>query len=92
MHYQVHYCETKSSAEYLILSSGLGGHAAFWQPQIDVLKQHFHVLTYDQEGCHADTAFLAKNYSMTNMAQQVLNLLQWQNIQNFHFIGHALGG
>ena len=45
----------QADAPYVVLSSGLGGHASFWNPQIRVLQQHFHVVAYDQEGCHSDS-------------------------------------
>ena len=81
----------RAQAEYLLLSSGLGGHASFWQPQIAALQQYFHVLVYDQAGCHQNSALLPQPYSLSNMAQEVLQLLQQEQIQRFHFIGHALG-
>ena len=91
MHYQV-FPSQKLSAEYIILSAGLGGHGQFWTPQIKALQQHFHVVIYDQEGCHKNAAILAENYSMSHLAQQVMDLLSILNIQEFHFVGHALGG
>ncbi len=86
------YSCPNSNADYVVLSSGLGGHASFWAPQIAALQQHFHVVTYDQEGCHQDAALLPKPYSIDHMAQQLINLLLAEKIQSFHFIGHALGG
>jgi aminoacrylate hydrolase len=91
MEYQIYKCENED-AEYVVLSSGLGGHASFWNPQITALNEHFHILSYDQEGCHANSALLADNYSMTHMAEQVFNILKKENIKQCHFIGHALGG
>lgn len=90
--YSIQYCHTNLNAEYVILSSGLGGHASFWAPQIDALQSHFHVLSYDQEGCHSDSNLLPEHYSFENLADQVLKILKEQNIQKFHFIGHAIGG
>ena len=52
----------EESAEYVVLSSGLGGHGQLWQPQIQVLQSKFHVLIYDQEGCCADAALLKPDY------------------------------
>lgn len=92
MKHSIHPCSSQEDAPYLILSSGLGGHSSFWLPQIDTLCQHFHVLTYDQEGCHQNSSLLPANYQMFNMAEQVLLLLKQLNIREFHFIGHALGG
>ena len=92
MNYQVHYSNASTAKEFIVLSSGLGGHADFWNPQIDALKQYFHVLTYDQEGCSKNAEVLKNNYSMTDMAQQVLDILNEEKIEQCHFLGHALGG
>lgn len=82
----------RADAPYVVLSSGLGGHASFWNPQIEVLQQDFHVVTYDQEGCHSDSELLSTPYSVDHMARQILDLLISHNIREFHFMGHALGG
>ncbi len=82
----------QADAPYVVLSSGLGGHASFWKPQIKALQQNFHVVTYDQEGCHADSELLPTPYSVDHMARQILDLLISHDIHEFHFIGHALGG
>lgn len=92
MNYSVLACHTNPDAEYVVLSSGLGGHASFWKPQLDALSQHFHVLSYDHEGCHADSSLLPVEYSFENLAVQLMHILQLEKIQNFHFIGHAIGG
>ena len=86
------YPAARADAPYIVLSSGLGGHASFWNPQIEVLQQDFHVVTYDQEGCHSDSELLPTPYSIDHMARQILDLLISHNIREFHFIGHALGG
>ena len=86
------YQSIQPNAEYVILSSGLGGHGQFWAPQIQDLQQHFHVVIYDQEGCHHDSALLAQNYSVQHLAKQVADLANQLKIKKFHFIGHALGG
>ncbi|MEB4800953.1 pyrimidine utilization protein D [Acinetobacter soli] len=91
MYYQVYPNITKE-ADYVVLASGLGGHASFWQPQIQALQAYFHVVVYDQEGCHADSAALPKDYSFFNLAEQLEQLLCHLQIKRFHFIGHALGG
>lgn len=92
MKYQVHQASSLVATEFIVLSSGLGGHANFWNSQIDALKKYFHVLTYDQEGCTSDTKLLKNDYSLTDMAQQVLDILNHEQIEQCHFLGHALGG
>ncbi|WP_216934437.1 MULTISPECIES: pyrimidine utilization protein D [unclassified Acinetobacter] len=86
------YPGAQADAPYVVLSSGLGGHASFWNPQIEALQQYFHVVSYDQEGCHQDSDLLPADYSVDHMARQILDLLINENIREFHFIGHALGG
>lgn len=92
MSYNIYASSSTSAKDYIILSSGLGGHASFWQPQIASLRKYFHVITYDQEGCHSDSEILKNDYTMTDMAQQVLNILEQEKIDTCHFVGHALGG
>lgn len=92
MHYQIHRCTFNPQADYVVFSSGLGGHATFWQPQINVFQQHFNVVLYDQEGCHAGATPLPEDYSMQQMAEQLLNILLDAEISSFHLVGHALGG
>ncbi|ALH96424.1 pyrimidine utilization protein D [Acinetobacter equi] len=92
MNYYIHPSKNRAAKEFMVMSSGLGGHANFWNPQIETFSQYFHILTYDQEGCHASAEYLIDQYSMTNMAKQVLNILDQENIEKFHFVGHALGG
>lgn len=92
MSYKIHYCKIDPQADFLILSSGLGGHASFWQPQLESLTQRFHVLSYDQEGCHSNACILPECYSLTDMAKQLLEILKREKIQKFHFVGHAIGG
>ena len=91
MSYQIFPCITQQDAEIVVLSSGLGGHASFWQPQIETLTQYFQVLVYDQEGCHADSEALPSVYSMKNMAKQVLEILQQQQIKQFYWACFGCG-
>lgn len=91
MSYQLIPCKFQQGAEIIVLSSGLGGHASFWKPQIEILTQYFQILIYDQEGCFANSDLLPNTYSMQNMAQQVFFILNKENIKQCHFIGHALG-
>lgn len=91
MSYYIQPCVNNSEAEYVVLSSGLGGHASFWKPQIEFLSQYFHVFSYDQEGCHADSSLLADHYSFKDLGQQIFEIIRRENIERFHFIGHAIG-
>ena len=91
INYKIHPCTENSAADFLIFSSGLGGHGSFWRPQIDAFTRYFHVLTYDQEGCHADSAILPDDYNIIDLAQQLLQIIRQEKIRHFHFVGHAIG-
>jgi aminoacrylate hydrolase len=86
------YRSVRSQAKTVVLSSGLGGHAQYWQAQITHLQQRFHVLTYDQTGVLAESEILPDGYNLPMMADELQQILEQQKITQCHFIGHALGG
>lgn len=90
MTYTLHPSQ-KSQAKTIVLSSGLGGHAHFWKPQLDALTTHFNVLTYDHIGIENNSAALPTDYRLENMAQELQAILQQAKIEKCYFIGHALG-
>ncbi|MCE6983125.1 alpha/beta fold hydrolase, partial [Pseudomonas frederiksbergensis] len=47
LYYEIH---GRADAPPLILSSGLGGSASYWAPNIPALAEHFHVIAYDHRG------------------------------------------
>ncbi len=83
---------TESDAATIVLSAGLGGAGAFWQPQIAALTPHFRVVTYDQRGTGRNTEALPDGYTIGHMAQDVIGILDELGIARAHFMGHALGG
>jgi aminoacrylate hydrolase len=91
MHYEILGCEA-AGAPTLVLSSGLGGSARFWTPQLPALTEHYRVVVYDQAGTGRSPASLAEGYSIATMAGELLDLLDELDIHHCHFIGHALGG
>ena len=86
------YRSVRSQAKTVVLCSGLGGHAQYWQAQITHLQQQFHVLTYDQTGILAESEILPDGYNLPMMADELRQILEQQKITQCHFIGHALGG
>jgi aminoacrylate hydrolase len=91
MRYDLH-ADAGPDAPAVLLSSGLGGHAAFWQPQLAALTAHRRVLTYDHRGTGCNPAELSDGYTIADMAADVLEILDAAGIAATDFVGHALGG
>jgi len=84
-------CKNDTS-ETVVFSSGLGGHADFWLPQIESFTEHYNVICYEQEGVSPDSDLLPDDYSMQDLAEQLIEILKQEELSNCHFVGHALGG
>jgi aminoacrylate hydrolase len=82
----------RPDADTVLLSAGLGGAAAYWSPQITALNQQYRVITYDQKGTGRNRSVLPEGYSIADMADEVVGILDNAAVQNCHFVGHALGG
>jgi aminoacrylate hydrolase len=80
------------SAPTVVLSSGLGGAAQYWAPQIPALAQHFRVIAYDQHGTGRSGGTVPDAYSIADMAAELAVLLDELGVGRCHFVGHALGG
>ncbi|WP_108125812.1 pyrimidine utilization protein D [Saccharospirillum mangrovi] len=76
----------------VVLSSGLGGSARFWQPQLAALTPHYRVVLYDQLGTGRSPADLPAGYRIADMAQELFEALDAVGVDDCHLIGHALGG
>ena len=91
MHIEIHG-RRDADAPTLVFSSGLGGAAHFWMPQLDALTSDYRVVLYDQLGTGKSPATLPTEYSIDAMASELRTLLASHGIGDYHLIGHALGG
>jgi aminoacrylate hydrolase len=81
-----------AGAETILLSSGLGGTAGYWTPQIDTLRQRYRTITYDHAGTGRARIDLPPDYRVEAMADEAASVLDASGSQTVHFVGHALGG
>ena len=82
----------RRDAETVLLSSGLGGTAGYWTPQLDALREHHRVVAYDQAGTGRNRRDLSADHSIAAMADEAAAVLDASKTETAHFVGHALGG
>lgn len=86
------YYEEHGSGLPLILSSGLGGSANYWKPNIAALAEHFRVIAYDHRGTGRSDRTLPDTVTVEDFADDILSLIDALAIPKAHIVGHAAGG
>ncbi|MCI4592135.1 pyrimidine utilization protein D [Sphingobium sp. BYY-5] len=89
LYYEAHGA---ADAPPLILSSGLGGSAGYWVPNLPALAEHFRIIAYDHRGTGRSDRALPEVTLVEDMARDVIALMDALGIKQAHFVGHALGG
>lgn len=87
---EIHYDEQGSSPP-LLLVPGLSGLGSFWAPQVADFARDFRVNTHDHRGAGQST-HSGIEYSVEQMAGDVLRLMDRLGIEAAHYVGHSTGG
>jgi aminoacrylate hydrolase len=82
----------KGSSTPVILSSGLGGSANYWRPNLAALAAQDVVVTYDHRGTGRSEREIAGALSVGGMADDILALMDALGIDRARIVGHAAGG
>ncbi|WP_456276666.1 alpha/beta fold hydrolase [Bacillus sp. AK128] len=91
LHYKVH--EITDFHEWVVFIHGAGGSSSVWYKQVKEFKKHFNVLLIDLRG-HGKSRnpiMLNKTYSFDNVSQDIIEVLDYLNIMQAHFVGISLG-
>ena len=83
--------EGREGAPTLILSNSLGTTLRMWEPQMPDFLRHFRVLRYDTRG-HGQSDVTPGPYSMAQLGEDVIALMDRLNIERAHFCGLSMGG
>jgi aminoacrylate hydrolase len=85
------YYEDHGSGEPLLLVSGLGGAAAYWKPNLPALAAKYRVIVHDHRGA-GQSAHSKIRYSVEQMTDDLLRLMDHLKIERAHLVGHSTGG
>jgi 3-oxoadipate enol-lactonase len=80
-----------ADAPVVVLSNSLGATRAMWDPQVPALAERFRVITYDTRG-HGSSPAPAGPYSVDDLVDDVVALLDRLGVHRAHFAGLSLGG
>ncbi|WP_313034435.1 3-oxoadipate enol-lactonase [Acinetobacter sp.] len=75
----------------LVFSNSLGTKFSMWQPQIEFFQQDYFVICYDTRG-HGASSAPQGPYSLDQLGQDVINLLDHLKIEKAAFCGISMGG
>ena len=83
--------EEQGSGEPLLLVPGLGGAYAGFAPIVPALAKHYRVIMHDHRGTGGSDKTLM-TYSVDQMADDVIKLMDALKIDSAHYLGHSTGG
>lgn len=75
----------------VVLSNSLGTNLDLWEPQVGALAERFHVVRYDSRG-HGLSSSPAGPYTMSELAGDVVALLDHLEVPRAHVVGISIGG
>ncbi|MCZ2860418.1 3-oxoadipate enol-lactonase [Blastococcus sp. VKM Ac-2987] len=80
-----------ADAPVVVLSNSLGATRAMWDQQVPALAERFRVVTYDTRG-HGDSPVPPGPYSLDDLADDLVALLDEVGAERAHVAGLSLGG
>ncbi len=89
---QIHYeFSGPRDAPTLVFSNSLGTDLAMWNPQVAALSKEFRILRYDGRG-QGQSSAAAGQYSIAQLADDLIRLLDSLQLRAVHFCGLSMGG
>jgi 3-oxoadipate enol-lactonase len=89
---RIHYVlEGQREFSVLVFSNSLGTHYSMWDPQVPEFLKKFRVLRYDTRG-HGQSSLTPGPYSIEQLGNDLLALLDALHLDRVHFCGLSMGG
>jgi aminoacrylate hydrolase len=86
IHHEIH-----GSGEPVLLVAGLGGAASYWAPNLPAFAGRYRTILHDHRGTGGSTRSRIA-YSIEQMADDLLRLMDALQIESAHLVGHSTGG
>lgn len=86
---KIHF-EVVGEGAPVALIAGMGGAASYWKPQIQAFAARYAVVLHDQRGS-GQSSMDAIEYSVAQMSDDLLAVLDELQIEAVHCVGHAAG-
>lgn len=83
--------EGPAGAPVVVLSNSLGADRTMWDPQVPALAEQYRVVTYDTRG-HGASPVPTGPYSIDDLVDDLLALLDRVGAERAHVVGLSLGG
>ena len=80
-----------ADAPVVVLSNSLGATRGMWDPQVPALAERYRVVTYDTRG-HGESPAPAGPYSLDDLVDDLVALLDEVGAERAHVVGLSLGG
>lgn len=84
-------CDSVGTGEPVLLVSGLGGAASWWQPNLQAFAGRYQVVLHDHRGTGRSTAYEGA-YSVEMLADDLLAVMDELGLRRAHLVGHSTGG
>jgi aminoacrylate hydrolase len=85
------YFETHGSGQPVLLVPGLGGIGSYWNPNIPAFSKRHQVIVHDHRGT-GQSSRSAIRYSVDQMTDDLLRIMDHLSIEKAHLVGHSTGG
>ena len=85
------YYEQHGKGRTLLMIAGLASDSQSWQPIVEELSQHYHVVLLDNRGS-GRTKPLDVEITIEAMADDVIALIKYLNLSSVDIVGHSMGG
>ena len=85
------YYETRGQGEPLVLVPSTAFSAEVWKPSQMPLANSTHLILHDPRGC-GRTTVTPQVYTINQMANDIVALLDHLKVESAHLVGHSMGG